>query len=87
SIEAFRGCVQLALAIFVFKKEKIVKFKELVLANRSYRGYDESRRVTREELLAMVDCARFAASSINQQPLKFCLVCEKDTVDKVQSHT
>ncbi len=64
-----------------------MKFKELVLANRSYRGYDESRRVTREELLAMVDCARFAASSINQQPLKFCLVWEKNAVDKVQSHT
>lgn len=62
-------------------------FKDLVIANRSYRGYDESRRVTREELLAMVDCARLTASSVNQQPLKFRLVCEKETVDRVQSLT
>ncbi len=62
-------------------------FRDLVIANRSYRGYDESRIVTREELLAMVDCARLTASSVNQQPLKFCLVCEKETVDRVQSLT
>ena len=45
-------------------------FKELVLKNRSYRGYDHSRWLTQEELLDMVDCARFAASSVNKQPLK-----------------
>ncbi|MCD8250034.1 MAG: nitroreductase family protein [Lachnospiraceae bacterium] len=61
--------------------------KELVLANRSYRGYDESRRITREELLEMVDCARLTASSVNHQPLKFCLVCEKEPVRKIQSYT
>ena len=30
--------------------------KDLVKANRSYRGYDESRCVTKEELLEMADC-------------------------------
>ena len=38
--------------------------KDLVKANRSYRGYDESRCVTKEELLEMADCARLAASSV-----------------------
>lgn len=42
--------------------------KDLVKANRSYRGYDESRCVTKEELLEMADCARLAASSVNRQP-------------------
>lgn len=62
-------------------------FKELVLKNRSYRGYDHSRKVSREELLEMVDCARFAASSVNKQPLKYVLVCEPEKVDRVQPLT
>ena len=61
--------------------------KELVRANRSYRGYDESRQVTREELLKMVDCARLAASSVNQQPLKYYLAWEKEEVGRIQKLT
>ena len=62
-------------------------FKDLVKANRSYRGYDESRRVTREELLEMVDCARLAASSVNRQPLQYYLAWEKERVDQIQRMT
>ncbi len=64
-----------------------MKLKELVKANRSCRGYDESRRVTREELLEMVDCARLAASSMNIQPLRFYLAYEKEDVDRIQPLT
>ena len=61
--------------------------KDLVRANRSYRGYDESRRITRRELLEMVDCARLSASSVNQQPLRYYLAWEKDEVDQIQALT
>lgn len=61
--------------------------KDLVKANRSYRGYDESCRITKEELLEMVDCARLAASSVNQQPLRYYLAWEKEEVDKIQKMT
>ena len=61
--------------------------KDLVIKNRSYRGYDESRRVTEEELREMVDCARLAASSVNIQPLKFYLAWEKEEVDRIQPLT
>ncbi|MCD8364724.1 MAG: nitroreductase family protein [Clostridiales bacterium] len=64
-----------------------MNLKELVKANRSYRGYDESRRVTREELLEMIDCARLTASSVNQQPLRYYLACEKEDVDRIQPLT
>jgi len=37
--------------------------KEIVKQSRSFRGYDESRKVTREELTELVDCARFAPSA------------------------
>ena len=48
-------------------------FLELVKKSRSYRGFDESRKVTRQELEYLVECARFAPSSSNIQALKFFL--------------
>ncbi len=47
--------------------------KELVLQTRSCRGYDRSRKVTREELLRFVDLARQCAASMNLQPLRYRL--------------
>ena len=32
--------------------------KDLLKADRSYRGYDESVRLTREQLTDMIDCVR-----------------------------
>lgn len=60
---------------------------ELVRKNRSYRGYDESRKIEKEELLKMVDCARLAASSVNIQPLRYYLAWEKADVDRIQPLT
>jgi len=62
-------------------------FKDLVLKNRSYRGYDESRTVTREELRELIDCARLTPSSINAQPFQYYLAAEKAVVEKIQSLT
>lgn len=61
--------------------------KDLVKKNRSYRGYDENRRVTEEELRELADCARLTASSVNMQPLKYYLAWEKETVDKILALT
>lgn len=62
-------------------------FKDLVTKNRSYRGYDEARKVTKEELREFVDCARFAPSSVNGQPFRYYLAWEKEKVDLIQSMT
>ena len=62
-------------------------FKDLILKNRSYRGYDESRLVSREELLDFVDCARLSASSVNRQPFKYYLACTKGACEKIQPLT
>lgn len=61
--------------------------KELVKRNRSYRGYDESREITREELVDLVDCARFAASGMNAQPFCYYLAWKKEQVDTIQPLT
>lgn len=61
--------------------------KDLIVANRSYRGYDESYRFTKEQLTRYVDLTRFTASSVNAQPLKYHIAFEKDEVDLIQSMT
>lgn len=61
--------------------------KELIKKSRSYRGYDESRKISREELLELVDCARFAPSSVNRQPFQYLLACEQADLDKIQPLT
>lgn len=45
--------------------------KDLIINNRSTRGYDRSRIPTQEEMSEMIDCARLSASSMSIQPLKF----------------
>lgn len=62
-------------------------FKELVKRNRSYRGYDESYRFTKEQLEDYVDTTRFTASSVNMQPLKYFIAYEKEMVDTIQAMT
>lgn len=61
--------------------------KELLEKDRSYRGYDETVKLTKEELLDMVDYTRFCPSSINIQPFKYYLAWEKDVVNKIQMTT
>ena len=59
------------------KKGERYMLKDLVLKNRSYRGFDESVSISRETLMEFVDCARLCPSSVNKQPLKYFLVYEK----------
>lgn len=47
--------------------------KSLILRNRSYRRFNESHEISREDLLEMIDAARISASARNAQPLKYYL--------------
>jgi len=62
-------------------------FKDLVVKSRSVRCFDESRKISREELEELVDHARFTPSSINLQALKFTLVYEPDKLVAIQNIT
>ena len=64
-----------------------MSFKELVLESRSYRGFDESVKVSREQLLEMIDCARLTPSTRNLQPLKYYLSYSDETNRIIQSLT
>ena len=64
-----------------------MEFVELVRKNRSYRGYNENRPVTREELTRLVECARLCPSSVNAQPLKYRLVWQQEEAARLQEKT
>ena len=55
--------------------------KDLVIRNRSYRRFDESRRVTREQLESYVETSRFCPASVNIQPLKYRLISDPAECD------
>ena len=53
--------------------------EELIVRNRSYRRFDESRRVARGTLVDLVEVARRVPSAANRQPLKYVLLSHADT--------
>lgn len=62
-------------------------FIDLVKKSRSIRCFDHSRKISREELEALVEHVRYTPSSINLQALKFTLVYEEGEVSRVQAVT
>ena len=61
--------------------------KDLICRSRSYRSFDESQRITREQLLNWVDHARLSPSSINLQMLKFRLIYRENECDLMLANT
>lgn len=61
--------------------------KDLVIKNRSYRGFDENYSFTKEQLERYIDLTRYTASSVNAQPLKYKIVYEKNEVEAVRPLT
>ncbi len=62
-------------------------FKDLVKKSRSFRGYDSTYQISRQELEDLVDTARYAPSSVNRQPFQYYIACEKEDVDRIQPLT
>lgn len=66
------------------EKRPVIKRNHLSLdtllhRNRSYRGYDPTRTVTREELMKMVDATTLVPSGKNQQALRYRLVTAEES--------
>ncbi len=57
--------------------------KDLILRNRSYRRFDESHVITREDLLDIIDAARLSASGRNAQPLKYFISADRELNGKI----
>ena len=61
--------------------------KDIVLANRSYRSFDMTKRVGEEALKSYVDLARVTASTANLQALKYKIVHTEEECEKTLSCT
>ena len=61
--------------------------EDLIRQNRSYRRFNQNRRVSGETLRELVELARLSASGANLQPLKYILVSDPEMNDKVFPHT
>lgn len=62
-------------------------FLDLVKQTRSHRGFRQDRKVTRQELEHLVECARFTPAARNDQVLKYYLAEKPETVAAIQPLT
>ncbi|SFG79949.1 nitroreductase family protein [Oribacterium sp. WCC10] len=61
--------------------------RDIILKNRSYRGFNEERNVTTDELFSLVDDARVTGSAANRQPLKYYISNDSMEVEEILKHT
>ncbi|MCY1720829.1 nitroreductase family protein [Prolixibacteraceae bacterium Z1-6] len=57
--------------------------RDLIQKNRSYRRFDSSIKITEEQVRSWIDLARISASARNAQPLKYAVVTDSVTCDKI----
>lgn len=60
---------------------------DIVLESRSYRSFNESIKIGKEDLETFIDTARLCPSARNSQPLKYRLVYEHDEVEELLALT
>ena len=61
--------------------------RDLVIENRSYRSFDESKRIGRDDLYDLIDTARLCPSAVNRQPLRYRPVFEPEEVEGTLAFT
>ncbi|HAD82478.1 MAG: nitroreductase [Candidatus Edwardsbacteria bacterium RIFOXYD12_FULL_50_11] len=57
--------------------------KDIILKNRSYRRFDQDHRIDLPTLRELAELARLSGSAGNLQPLKYILVSNIDTNEKI----
>lgn len=59
--------------------------RDLVRKSRSYRRFDEHRRIAKETIIGLVDVARFCPSARNRQPLRHVVSTDPKQTAKIRS--
>lgn len=55
---------------------------DAIMKRRSIRKF-EQKKINKEDLIKLIDCARVAAYGANAQPLKFAVIDDKEECDKI----
>jgi len=58
--------------------------RELVKKSRSYRRFDEQRRIAEETIIELVDIARFCPSARNRQPLRYVVSTDPEKTARIR---
>jgi nitroreductase len=61
----------------------MMELKDLVLKTRSYRRFDETKRISYDILKGLVGLARLSASGANRQPLKYLIYNTREDCENV----
>lgn len=61
--------------------------RDIVIKNRSYRGFDGNVKIPHRTLVSFVDTARLVASGANVQPLKYQIADSQEKVGKLNALT
>ncbi len=67
------------------KKRKgvsVMETYEAIMKRRTIRKFTQDK-IQKDDLIKLVDCARFAAYGANVQPLKFAVIDDKKTLDEL----
>ncbi len=59
------------------------ELNSLLLGRRSYRRFDESRKISDDVVADMQNACRLSSSAMNRQPLKFIYVRDPETVNAI----
>ncbi|MBN1165830.1 MAG: nitroreductase family protein [Methanospirillaceae archaeon] len=62
----------------------MMNFHDLVQHSRSYRRFDEGRRIDRETIISLVDIARFCPSARNRQPLRYLVSTDPELTTRIR---
>lgn len=60
--------------------------RDLIMKNRSYRRFDASVKMSKEQIEKWIELARFSASGRNMQPLKYVICTDGDMTRKIFPH-
>ena len=69
--------------MFATFKGGSMEIREIVSKNRSYRRFYNEKKITKEELVELVDIARLTPSAANRQPVKYMVVADEERNAKV----
>jgi len=64
----------------------IMNITELIAKNRSYRRFDNSKRLSDDFISQLIDAGRLSQSGANAQPLRYITINSKEMTDKVYPH-
>jgi len=60
--------------------------RDLVIKNRSYRRFDQSVKISAENIIKWIELARFSASGKNAQPLKYAYSVSEEINEQLFPH-